>query len=488
MSRDALSTPNGLKVEPSPAGSRRRFLKRAAIAGAGAAAVPLVGAATAEAGTTPAYVDDDNTFTGNQRFNGRLGIRTDPQYPFHLVRNGDPGWAAKIESDTNALIIGHNKDLSGKATDPYDVIDLYLRSTGDGIFGAHLGGVVTATTFTAKTTAGSDTLTNVSSFDGLAPGTLISGNGIPPDATIVSTNTSAGTLVMSGTATDSVSTTVSVAQPSGTSGGNAMFNALIPYYLDDAGDGRRGSIKNTRGGMLGIRIESQAPGSSAINVDHYGNGPALFIRAQSPGYPTGTGGPISLDDYSTASSITILKGTVPTKPILNISTPGVGSAAIDAIRVSDSGGGGRFLARTDGTLAVGLEYPYHSPTGARLQAEMPGQGIQRTLALSNTPRNGSSPGDGVQIEFRVGANQWAVIQGVMDATQPSNSSLRFRVRDNTYTMVEQLRIDGVGLGFYGATPAAKPTVSGSRNNGQAVSSLINALAKLGLIKDQTTAT
>jgi hypothetical protein len=44
-----------------------------------------------------------------------------------------------------------------------------------------------------------------------------------------------------------------------------------------------------------------------------------------------------------------------------------------------------------------------------------------------------------------------------------------------------------GLGFYNATPAAKPTVTGSRGGNAALASLITALATLGLITDSTTA-
>jgi hypothetical protein len=43
------------------------------------------------------------------------------------------------------------------------------------------------------------------------------------------------------------------------------------------------------------------------------------------------------------------------------------------------------------------------------------------------------------------------------------------------------------LGFFGATPATKPTVTGSRTDGTALTSLLTALAALGLITDSTTA-
>lgn len=44
------------------------------------------------------------------------------------------------------------------------------------------------------------------------------------------------------------------------------------------------------------------------------------------------------------------------------------------------------------------------------------------------------------------------------------------------------------VGFYGATPVAKATVTGARDDGTALLSLLTALADLGLIVDSTTAT
>jgi hypothetical protein len=52
----------------------------------------------------------------------------------------------------------------------------------------------------------------------------------------------------------------------------------------------------------------------------------------------------------------------------------------------------------------------------------------------------------------------------------------------------QHTLDGTGnqVGFFGATPASKPTVTGSRGGNAALASLLTALATLGLITDGTT--
>jgi hypothetical protein len=50
-------------------------------------------------------------------------------------------------------------------------------------------------------------------------------------------------------------------------------------------------------------------------------------------------------------------------------------------------------------------------------------------------------------------------------------------------------LDGAAnqVGFFGASPASKPAVTGSRGGNAALASLITALATLGLVTDNTTA-
>jgi hypothetical protein len=51
----------------------------------------------------------------------------------------------------------------------------------------------------------------------------------------------------------------------------------------------------------------------------------------------------------------------------------------------------------------------------------------------------------------------------------------------------RLTVDGTGIGFFGTTPAAKQTVTGSRGGNAALASLLTALSTAGLITDSTTA-
>ena len=57
--------------------------------------------------------------------------------------------------------------------------------------------------------------------------------------------------------------------------------------------------------------------------------------------------------------------------------------------------------------------------------------------------------------------------------------------DFQYNGTSRIKVDGTGLGFFAATPAAKPTVTGSRGANAALASLLTALATLGLITDSS---
>ncbi len=54
-------------------------------------------------------------------------------------------------------------------------------------------------------------------------------------------------------------------------------------------------------------------------------------------------------------------------------------------------------------------------------------------------------------------------------------------------MTERLRVDGSGVGFFGAKPVTQPRIAGSRGANAALAHLLTALAGLGLFYDSTTA-
>src|SRR3954452_13029624 len=118
----------------APNSNRRRFVKRLGVAALGAAAAaPVVGATSAQAGTSPAYTDDPNTFTQDQTVLANLSVGGAAQAPLTVISK-TPGPAVAIAAHTMALGAGHNQDW-GDAT--YDLVNLRHKSCGDAIFIAH---------------------------------------------------------------------------------------------------------------------------------------------------------------------------------------------------------------------------------------------------------------------------------------------------------------------------------------------------------------
>lgn len=88
-------------------------------------------------------------------------------------------------------------------------------------------------------------------------------------------------------------------------------------------------------------------------------------------------------------------------------------------------------------------------------------------------RNTDTAGTGSDIAINAG-------YGTNGAT---NGSITFKV--NNATILKLGSADTIG--FFGATAVAKPTVSGSKATGAALTSLLSALSSLGLILDSTEA-
>jgi hypothetical protein len=450
-------------VTPPPTVDRRGFVTRAGLAAVGAAAAaPVVGSTSARAaGSSPAYTNASNTFTAVQQVNARLGIRTTPNYPLHVVRT-DPGSAVRVDAHTMALELDHDTAWAGQT---YDLVNLYHRSAGDAIFIAHQGGKPLGFT--------------------------------------------------------------------GVTGGNAALNVLVPYTLDDTGDGRGGSVVNAHTGMRGLHVETQAvvADSNAINVQHFGNDYAMYMGVQlpQPGQPVGTGGAlyiddqgspstlymnvnppaggardaaaIRIDDYSSVSGIRVDKWVAPaTSSDALMNLIGRTNNPMQAITVRDANFGQRFRVDTDGQIATydasGTLRMNVSPAGraafgsamqfsVQMQVIADGSGVQHTLALINQDPSAAA---GTTLEFDDASAQYALIAAGYDARAVGSrsASLSFQVRSSD-RLTERLRLDGTGIGFFGATPVARPVVTGSRDGTPALASLLAALSKVGLVTDSTTA-
>lgn len=103
-----------------------------------------------------------------------------------------------------------------------------------------------------------------------------------------------------------------------------------------------------------------------------------------------------------------------------------------------------------------------------------------------------------RITGNVSADTWPAVDAnigfaAISAAGATNSDMRIvgrgtggvDLRDGAGA--SKVRVNTTGLGFFGTTPAAKPTVSGSRGGNAALASLITALAALGLVTDSTSA-
>lgn len=85
-----------------------------------------------------------------------------------------------------------------------------------------------------------------------------------------------------------------------------------------------------------------------------------------------------------------------------------------------------------------------------------------------------------------GRQDWGPGTTARDTNQYRDGTNSLRT-DGSYTVGQVFKHLGSQAGFFGATPVAKPTVTGSRGGNAALASLLTALVQLGLITDSTTA-
>jgi hypothetical protein len=128
---------------------------------------------------------------------------------------------------------------------------------------------------------------------------------------------------------------------------------------------------------------------------------------------------------------------------------------------------------TDGTLRVATP----ASSGARIG---PGA-LSGTLGYVEIYSNGATQ-SGITARSATGS--------IFDLTAPiqPDGLVRLCANGGTAGVAVSGAPGAVKLGFYGATPALKQTVSGSRGGNAALASLLSALSgQLGLVTDSTTA-
>ncbi|MBL1100153.1 hypothetical protein [Streptomyces coffeae] len=85
-----------------------------------------------------------------------------------------------------------------------------------------------------------------------------------------------------------------------------------------------------------------------------------------------------------------------------------------------------------------------------------------------------------------GKQEWGPGNAARDTNLYRSAADTLRTDDGLIVALA-LRHLGSTLGFYGATAASKPTITGSRGGNAALASLLTALSTLGLVTDSTTA-
>lgn len=109
------------------------------------------------------------------------------------------------------------------------------------------------------------------------------------------------------------------------------------------------------------------------------------------------------------------------------------------------------------------------------------------LATSRTFESKQSSLPGIAfVQYGDGKHEWGDGSAGRDTNLYRSAANVLKTDDSLHVGLD-FRHLGSNLGFYNATPIAKPTVSGSRGGNAALASLLTALATQGLLTDSSTA-
>ncbi len=138
----------------------------------------------------------------------------------------------------------------------------------------------------------------------------------------------------------------------------------------------------------------------------------------------------------------------------------------------------------DGTNAA-----LNAATGGTASLRVANVIVAEALAVSSTVGGIQIPLTGAgSLGFLWGAGtpsgtNFMLAGGSADTYVNADTALHFRIANGA---TDYIGVNSTGIGFYNATPVAKPTVSGSKSANAALGSLMTALANLGLVTDSTT--
>jgi hypothetical protein len=199
-----------------------------------------------------------------------------------------------------------------------------------------------------------------------------------------------------------------------------------------------------------------------------------------------TWGTLTATDIPSHSATLITSGT--------LDNARVNWAAPSAIGSTTPAAGTFTTLTTSGNVLIsgsGAEFQISAPAGSyrntRYQTTVSGTPTNRfNVAVNNTAESGSNAGSDFVI--RAFDDSGTFLSQPFSITR-STGLASFGAGVYVTGDIEldgALNHDGSTVGFYGTTPASKPTVFGSRGSNEALYELLNALANLGLITNSTT--
>jgi hypothetical protein len=166
--------------------------------------------------------------------------------------------------------------------------------------------------------------------------------------------------------------------------------------------------------------------------------------------------------YRAASGLLQTDTALKVNTTLNVGAGATGNSA-----------GAAFTTSVDGTTSIGTVVINPFSSGKRA--------LDIRLAADATSR--------LRVDASSGSGSGTLTfgDGTTADTNLYRASANTLATDDALTVALALRHLGTTLGFYGATAATKPTVTGSRGGNAALASLLTSLATLGLLTDSTTA-
>ena len=209
--------------------------------------------------------------------------------------------------------------------------------------------------------------------------------------------------------------------------------------------------------LVNVTLGDGAGDTITVNGTLTANAPATFEDT------------VTLNGATTANDDVTLTGT-------SVLTLPNGSAANPSLAIGDAGGLFRQAAGVLGLTIAGTERVRISASDLLVT------GLPITLGNNQAYRMLDS-GAVIRNLATLTASD-TVTLGYSAAVQTDVDGAIVRIRAGTTT---RIRVDSTGIGLFGATPIAQPTVSGSRGGNAALADLLTELDNLGLINDTTTA-